>query len=148
MHFALRGDAQAVAAGAEVFAVWGDDADVADVVGVAVFASGAGVGLARLQLPALLNQVLFQLQGVLVVLLEVGAVVACLHQFYKAQGDGAAADVIQRVVQGFLGVFAQQQGVDFDAGETCVEYVFNAAQDGLALVFACDFFKGFGVEAV
>ena len=59
MHFALRGDAQAVAAGAKVFAVWGDDADVADVVGVAVFAGGAGVGLARLQLPALLNQVLF-----------------------------------------------------------------------------------------
>ena len=88
-------------------AVWGDDADVACVVGVAVFAGGAGVGLARLQLPALLNQVLFQLQGVLVVLLEVGAVVACLHQLYEAQGDGAAADVVQRVVQGFLGVFAQ-----------------------------------------
>ena len=74
---------------------------------MAVFAGGAGVGLARLQLPALLNQVLFQLQGVLVVLLEVSAVVACLHEFYKAQGDGTGADVIQRVVQGFLGVFAQ-----------------------------------------
>ena len=82
------------------------------------------------------------------VLLEVGAVVACLHEFYKAQGDGAGADVIQCVVQGFLGVFAQQQGVDFDAGKACVEDGFYVAQDGLALVFAGDFLEGFGVEAV
>ena len=90
----MGGDAQAVAVGAEIFAVWGDDADVADVVGVAVFAGGAGVGLARLQLPSLGDEVLFQLRGGLVLLLEVGGVVACLHQFYKAQGDGAAADVV------------------------------------------------------
>ena len=108
VHFSGSGDAQAVAAGAEGFFVGGDDADAAGVVGVAVFARGAGVFAPRLELPALRYQVLLDGGGGNVLRVEKIQVVARLHQFDKAQGNGARFHKIDGIGQGLGNVFAQQ----------------------------------------
>ena len=72
-----------------------------------IFARGAGVRLARQQLPALRLQAAFDFGGGKVLAVEEAAVVAGLHQFDEAQGYGALAHEIERVGQRALGVAAQ-----------------------------------------
>ena len=108
VHFALRCDAQSVAGGAEIFAVWRDEADAAGKIAVIVFARGACVFAPRLELPALRYQVLLDVGGRNVLRVEKIQVVARLHQFDKAQGNGARFHEIDGIGQGFGNMFAQQ----------------------------------------
>ena len=148
VHFALGGNAQAVAAFAEIFAVGGDEADAAGEIAVEIFPCGAGVRLARQQLPALRLQAAFDFGGGEVLAVEEAAVVAGLHQFDEAQGYGALAHEIERVGQRALGVAAQQQGVDFDVAEAFGQDVVERAQDVGAFALAGDFEEYVRVEAV
>ena len=108
MHFALRCDAQAVAGVAEIFAVRRDEADAAGKIAVIVFARWAGVFAPRLELPALRYQVLLDSGGGNVLRVEEIQVVARLHQFDKAQSNGARFHKTNGIGQGFGNMFAQQ----------------------------------------
>ena len=108
VHFALRCDAQSVAGGAEIFAVRRDEADAAGKIAVIVFARWAGVFASRLELPALRYQVLLDGGGGNVLRVEEIQVVARLHQFDKAQGNGARFHEIDGIGQRFGNMFAQQ----------------------------------------
>ena len=78
---------------------------------------------------------------------EIAQIVARLHQFDKAQGNRVGFDICQRIGQRGFGIFAQQQGVDFDL-ETRGKNAVHIAQNVEAFVFARDFAESFGVEAV
>ena len=62
----------------------------------------------RLELPALRYQVLLDGGGRNVLRVEEIQVVARLHQFDKAQGNGARFHEIDGIGQGFGNMFAQQ----------------------------------------
>ena len=86
VHLSVSGNAQAVACGAEGFFVGGDDADASGVVGVVVFARGAGKRATLALLPAIGKQPRGDVRSADVRALVERGVVAGLHEFDVAHG--------------------------------------------------------------
>ena len=148
MHLAAGGNAQAVAFCAEGFFVGGDDADASGVVGVVVFARGAGKRATLALLPAIGKQPRGDVRGADVRALVERGVVAGLHEFDVAHGEGAGFEVGEGVFVEFGGAVAHQQGVEFEVVVAAREQGVDGGKQRGQVVFASEALEGGGAEAV
>ena len=148
MELADGGDAQAVAAGTEVFFIGHDQADFAFIIRMTKDLRRAIAALADLVDPAAFQQFVAQNHAGDMMATEQLATLPGLHQLNKTQLNAARFDPRQESVQLMVVHITHQHGIDFDLVETGGERGIDAVHHLLELILAGNGVELTGVQAI